>query len=210
MLPVAVLAAILRVETVALLFGGFAPATITLTADTFLAFLPGLPAHALIAVLARAFYARQDTLTPVLAAVGAVIINTTLAALLVGPLGLPGIALAIAIAAWLEAGALTVLLRRREGSLGLGTVASVALRTLIAGVVGGAAAVAVYGVLAPTLAPDPASLGRAGIPGIAAMIVLVSIVFSAVFATAALALRIGELRSIVAIMVDAIGRPHRS
>jgi hypothetical protein len=42
------------------------------------------------------------------------------------------------------------------------------------------------------------------------MIVLVSIVFSAVFAAAALALRIGELRSIVAIMVDAIGRPHRS
>ena len=60
-------------------------------------------AHALIAVLARAFYARQDTLTPVIAAVVAVVVNTTLAVVLVGPLGLPGVALAIAIAAWLEA-----------------------------------------------------------------------------------------------------------
>ena len=66
-------------------------------------FLIGLTAHALIAVLARAFYARQDTVTPVVAAVGAVAINTTLAVILVGPLGLGGLALAIAIAAWVEA-----------------------------------------------------------------------------------------------------------
>ncbi len=209
MLPVGVLAAILRVETVALLFGGFDPAAIQLTADTFLAFLPGLPAHALIAVLARAFYARQDTLTPVLAAIGAVIINTTLAAVLVGPYGLPGMAFAIAIAAWLEAAALIVLLRRREGPLGLATVAWVAVRTLLAAVVAGAAAIFVHGIVGPVLAPDPATLGRAGIPGIVAVIVVVSTVMGATFVVAALALRIGELRSIVAIMVDALRRPSR-
>ena len=54
------------------------------------AFLVGLAAHALIAVLARAFYARQDTRTPVAAAILAVVVNTTLAVVLVGPLGLPG------------------------------------------------------------------------------------------------------------------------
>ena len=42
------------------------------------AFLLGLTAHALIAVLARAFYARQDTRTPVAAAIVAVVVNTTL------------------------------------------------------------------------------------------------------------------------------------
>jgi putative peptidoglycan lipid II flippase len=146
----------------------------------------------------------------VLAAVGAVIVNTTLATLLVRPLGLPGIALAIAIAAWLEAAALIVLLRRREGPLGLSTVASVAVRTLIAAAVGGLAAVAVHGVVGPALAPDPATLGRSGIPGIAAVIVIVSAVLGTVFALAAVVLRIGELRSIVAIMVDAIGRPQRA
>jgi putative peptidoglycan lipid II flippase len=209
MLPVGVLAAILRVETVALLFGGFDPAAIRLTADTFLAFLPGLPAHAFIAVLARAFYARQDTLTPVLAAIGAVILNTTLAIVLVGGYGLPGIALAIAIAAWLEAATLIVLLRRREGPLGLATVASVALRTLLAAAAAGAVALLFHGVIGPALAPDPAALGRAGIPGIAVVIVAVSAVLGATFVVASLALRIAELRSIVAIMVDAIRRPPR-
>ncbi len=132
MLPVAVLGAILRTESVAVLFVGFSRDAIELTAATFLAFLPGLPAHALIAVLARAFYARQDTITPVLAAVAAVLINTTLAVILVGPLGLPGVALAIAIAAWLEAGTLTVLLRRRLGPLGLMSMGGVAVRTALA------------------------------------------------------------------------------
>ena len=37
-------------------------------------------------MLARAFYARQDTLTPVLAAILAVVVNTSLAVVLVGPL----------------------------------------------------------------------------------------------------------------------------
>ena len=145
MLPVAVLAAILRVESVALLFGDLDPALILLTADTLLAFLVGLVAHAFIAVLARAFYARQDTLTPVAVAVGAVVVNTTLAVILVGPYGLPGIALAIAIAAWLEAGALIVLLRRREGRLGLGAVAWVGARTALAAAVAGAIGALVHG-----------------------------------------------------------------
>ena len=38
-----------------------------LIAFTLAWFLVGLTAHALIAVLARAFYARQDTVTPVVA-----------------------------------------------------------------------------------------------------------------------------------------------
>jgi putative peptidoglycan lipid II flippase len=209
MLPVAVLAAILRVDTVALLFPSFTADVIELTAETLLAFLVGLGAHALIAVLARAFYARQDTLTPVLAAVGAVVVNTTLAWLFVGPYGLPGIALAIAIAAWLEAGALLVLLRRREGPLGLAAVAWVFARTAVAAAAAGVVGGLVHGVVGPVLAPDPA-LGGAAIPGLAAVIVIVSAVFAATFSVVALVLRIDELRSIVAIMVDAIRRPSRS
>ena len=58
-----------------------------LTATTLAVFLLGLAAHALIAVLARAFYARQDTATPVAAALVAVVVNIVLAVVLVGPLG---------------------------------------------------------------------------------------------------------------------------
>ncbi|MGZ8514034.1 MAG: murein biosynthesis integral membrane protein MurJ, partial [Candidatus Limnocylindrales bacterium] len=127
MIPIAGLTAVLRREFVDLLFGGGRLGTndLDLIASTLLWFLTGLAAHALIAVLARAFYARQDTLTPVLAAIGAVAVNTTLAVLLVGPLGLSGIALAIAVAAWLETIVLIVILRVRLPHLrlrGLGRV----------------------------------------------------------------------------------------
>jgi putative peptidoglycan lipid II flippase len=208
MIPVAALAGILRVETVALLFGDFEADAIRVTADTFLAFLLGAPAHALIAVLARAFYARQDTVTPVVAAIGAVAVNTTLAAALVGPFGLPGMAFAIAVAAWLEAAALLVLLRRREGRLGLAIVGSVAARTLVAtglaSLVGGVTRL----LLEPALLPDPAASGPGGLVGLVTIIVIVSSVYGAMFIVFALALRIAELRSIVAIMVDALRRPR--
>jgi putative peptidoglycan lipid II flippase len=211
MLPIAGLAALLRVEAVAVLFGSFDRAAIELTAATFLAFLVGLAAHALIGVVARAFYALQDTTTPVVAAVLAVIINTILATVLVGPLGLPGVALAIAIAAWLEATALLILLRGRIGRLGLEHVAWVGARTLGATALAAAAAGVVHGALLRALAIDPAaSTGFAAIPGIATVMVLVTLVFGAIFVLGALALRIEELRSIVGIMVDALRRPHRS
>ncbi len=210
MLPIAVVAAVVRVEVVALLFGSLDAQTILLTADTFLAFLVGLVAHALIAVLARAFYARQDTLTPVIAAVGAVTVNTTLATMLVGPLGLPGIAVAIAIAAWLEAATLLVLLRKRVGRLGLAAVASLAARTAIATTVAAGAAYQVHVIVGPALAPDLAVGGLAAWPGLTALIVLVGATFAGMFVAAALALRIGELRSIVEIMVDALRRPRPS
>lgn len=210
MLPVAALAAIVRVEVVALLFPALGATTIEGTADTFLAFLLGLPAHALIAVLARAFYARQDTRTPVAAAVAAVLVNTTLATVLVGPLGLPGLALAIAIAAWLEAAALSILLRRREGPLGLAALGWLVARAGVAAIAAGGVALVVHRIVGGAVAPDPATLGAPGIPGVALVIAVVAASFAAVFGALSLALRIGELRSIVAIMVDAIRRPSPS
>jgi putative peptidoglycan lipid II flippase len=208
MIPVAALAAVLSVETVALLFGDFDAGAIRITADTFLAFLIGAPAHALIAVLARAFYARQDTITPVLAAILAVILNTTLAVALVDPFGLPGMAFAIAVAAWIEAAALLVLLRRREGPLGLTSVGSVAARTIVATALATLVGVVTRLFVEPVLAGDPAEASRSGVVGLITVMAVVSVVFGAVFVASALALRIGELRSIVGIMVDALRRPR--
>ncbi len=210
MVPIAALGAILRVESVALLFRSFDRSAVELIAATLVAFLVGLAAHALIGVLARAFYARQDTRTPVMAAILAVVVNTTLATLLVGPLGLPGIALAIAVAAWVEAGTLLLLLRRRVGRLGLAQVAWLAVRTVLATAVATVVASVVHAAVAARLAPDPTADGLAGIAGLIAVIVVVTAVFGVVFAVASIALRIEELRSIVGIMVDALRRPRRS
>jgi putative peptidoglycan lipid II flippase len=210
MIPVAALAAILRTETVALLFGAFTADSIALTAATLLAFTLGLVAHSLIAVLARAFYAQQDTLTPVLAAVGAVVVNTTLAIVLVGPVGLPGIALAIAIAAWLEAGTLLVLLLRRVRDLDLRDVGSVALRTVVATALASVVGVALQVLLEDALLTDPVTGGLAEIPGLLVTMAVVTLAFGAVFVVLALALRITELRSIVGLVFDALRHPRRS
>ena len=179
-----------------------------MTADTFLAFLVGAPAHAMIAVLARAFYARQDTVTPVLAAIGAVVVNTTLAALFVGPFGLPGLAIGIAIAAYLEAAALMVLLRRREGPLGLGAVGSVGVRTVVATAIATLVGVVTRLFVEPALVPDPTTATGTALVGLVVVMVIVSLAFGAIFVGTALALRIAELRSIVGIMVDALRRPR--
>jgi putative peptidoglycan lipid II flippase len=210
MLPIAVLAAILRVEGIAVLFGRFDRAAIELTAATLLAFLVGLVAHALIAVLARAFYALHDTRTPVAAAVLAVVINTSVGAALVGRLGLPALALAIALAAWIEATLLLVLLRQRVGRLGFAAVAWLGLRTVLATALAGLAGLIAHEEVGALLAPDPSAGGFAGLPGLIAVVVIVSAVYIAVFVAAALALRIEELRSIVGIMVDALRRPRRT
>jgi putative peptidoglycan lipid II flippase len=204
------LSAILRSESVALLFGAFTADAIELTAATLFAFTIGLVAHSLIAVLARASYAQQDTLTPVLAAIAAVVVNTTLAVVLVDPLGLPGIALAIATAAWLEAGTLLFLLLRRVRDLDLRDTASVALRTTIATVLAAVAAVAVQARVGGALLTDPVSGGWAQIPGLLATIAAVTLAFVAVFVPLALALRITELRSIVGLVFDALRHPRRS
>jgi hypothetical protein len=206
---VAALAGILRVETVALLFNDFQPDAIRVTADTFLAFLVGAPAHALIAVLCRAFYARQDTVTPVLAAVGAVIVNTSLAVVLVGPVRAAGDGVRDR--------------RRRRGSESLALIALLASSRGPAGAVerrlGGRAharrdrARDTGGRGDPPL-PRARAPGRPGVPGpgglvrLATIIVVVSLVFGGMFIISALALRIGELRSIVAIMVEALRRPR--
>ena len=59
-----------------------------LTATALGLYALGLPGHGAIEVLARAFFARQDTRTPVILGVCAMALNVLLATLLVGPAGL--------------------------------------------------------------------------------------------------------------------------
>jgi len=206
MIPIAALTAVLRREVVDLLFGGGQIGEVDLAriAETLLWFLIGLAAHALIAVLARAFYARQDTLTPVLVAVAAVVANTTLAVVLVGPLGLAGIALAIALAAWMEALVLLVVLRTRVEGLRLGDLARVATQAIVGTVVASGLAFGTAALIERAIEPDPSALL------LALDVVAVSVVFGLAYATVSVVLRIPELASIVGIMVDLIRRPLRS
>ena len=106
MLPLAGLTIVLRTEIVTLLFGygRFDERGVEMTATALVCLSLALASESLIAILARAFYASRDTLTPVIAAVLAVAINVSLAIVLVGRLELAGIGLAIAVGSWAEAG----------------------------------------------------------------------------------------------------------
>ena len=206
MLPITALGMVLRFEVVDLLFGHgrFDAAAIDLTAATLLTFLPGLAAHAIIAVVARAFYARQDTRTPVVAGIVSVVVNTSLSIVLAGPFGLPGIGLAIAIGAWIEAVILIVLLRRLVPVLSLRPIGLVAARSVIAAAAAGAVAFAVRGGLALIGAIEPNSVE------LAIRVAVVGGVGLLVYALLAAALRIPELPSIVGVMVDLLRRPRRA
>jgi putative peptidoglycan lipid II flippase len=202
MAPITALGAVLRLQVVELLvgYGRFDQAAVRLTADTLLLFLLGLTAHSVIGVMARAFYARRNTRTPVGAAIMAVAINTSLGAILVGPLGLPALGLAIATAAWIEALVLLWLLWRREPELDVRGIASVALRSLLAAA--GAALVALV-VLGAAGGNAGVSAGKVAILGQA---VLATVAGGATYLAAAWLLRIPELPTLLAIVAGLVRR----
>ena len=203
MLPIAALGMALRVQTVDLLlgYGKVDRPNLLLTADTLLLFLLGLAAHASIGVLARAFYARHDTRTPVAAAILAVAVNTTLAWALVGVIGLPALGLAIAIAAWVEAIALLWVLSRREAGLDLRGIASVGLRSLVAAGAAGALA----GLVAGGVGDAAAALGPGKVLDLTEAVAGALVGGGAYLAISAL-LRIPELGTVFAITRDLLQR----
>jgi putative peptidoglycan lipid II flippase len=91
----------------------FGPADTLATANALTAFAAGLPAYVLIKALTPGYFARQDTVTPVKIAIGAVVANILLAVILMQVLAHVGLALATASSAWVNAGLLGFILRRR-------------------------------------------------------------------------------------------------
>jgi putative peptidoglycan lipid II flippase len=206
MVPVTGIAIVLRQEIVNVLFGysRFDDAALALIAATLLTFLLGLTAHALIAILARAFYARHDTRTPVAAAILAVVVNSTLAGVFAGPLGLPGLGLAIAVAAWLETLILLALLQRSLPELAFRPLLSLGIRSLVVAIGGSLAALGVLEGLNLAMGADP---GRAGV---VLRIAITGSVWLLTSAALSLLLRIGELGSIIGLMVDLVRRPRQA
>jgi len=102
-------------------YGDFDALDVTMGGLSLMAYAFGLPGFMLVKVLAPAFYSRKDTRTPVRVAIAALATNMTLNLVFVVPmvmLGIPGphagLALATSIAAWVNAGLLFVLLRRKQ------------------------------------------------------------------------------------------------
>lgn len=107
------------------------------------AYAIGLLAYGAVRLFATAFYAVQDTRTPVRVAVGALVVNAGLGIALSLLVGTPGIALATALAAIANAAALCAILRRRLGRLP-GSIGADTLRMAAATVAAGALAALPY------------------------------------------------------------------
>ncbi len=83
--------------------GAFSANDVLMTRRSLMAFAIGLPAWMLIKLFAAAFYARMEVSTPALWAGVALGLNIILNFALIGPLAHAGLALATALASWLNA-----------------------------------------------------------------------------------------------------------
>jgi len=177
-------------------YGLFSEAATERTASTLLFFAIGLVGHIVVHVLTRAFYAMQDTRTPVAWAIVAVGINVPLMIWLVGPMGVEGLALALSVSSVIEVVGLLWALRRRIDSIEEGAIARSLARSALSG---GAAAVVMLAALfvinataAPLLA-DP--LGRVGVLlGVGAAGVITFLLVAAALGS----VELGQLRGILA------------
>jgi putative peptidoglycan lipid II flippase len=93
-------------------YGAFVEQDVVKTAQALVVFAAGLVGFILVKVLAPGFYARHDTATPAKIAAAAFGANIILSLVLVWPLKHVGLALAISIAAYFNAGLLYLRLRQ--------------------------------------------------------------------------------------------------
>ena len=123
-LPTAIVMVVLRRPIVNLLFqyGAFDAEARELTQAAFLFYSLGLAGHALVQILARAYYASRDTTTPVALTLVSIGANVILSVTLAPTMGINGLALANSVATLAEAALLLGLLapRARLRLVGLG------------------------------------------------------------------------------------------
>jgi putative peptidoglycan lipid II flippase len=166
-----------------------------LTALAFLFYALGLVGHALVQILARAYYATKDAKTPLVLTIVSVVVNIALSILLAPSLGINGLALANSIATLAEATLLLIVLapRARLRMVGLGLSS---MRHLAASLTMGVAMFAFIRVtnLPLDLALDPPK-------AVLLLQTFVAIAFGGiVYVLASSLLRVSELREIMAVL----------
>jgi putative peptidoglycan lipid II flippase len=116
-LPAAIALIVVPTPIIQVLFerGAFAASDTPATAAALMAFAVGLPAFVVIKVLSPAFFAREDTRTPMIFAGVSVVVNVVGSLALFYWIGHVGIAVATSLAGWTNAALLAVSLSRRGG-----------------------------------------------------------------------------------------------
>ena len=156
MLFITALGIVLRRQGVTLLFGsGLDDRALAQTADTLAFMLIGLTGHSLVIILARAFYSGKDTRTPVFTAFVDLTVAITLGVVLVGSMGLAGIAFGLSAGAWVETSVLALLLWRRMPGIGLEKVIRPLILFATGAVLAGLAALVIVRLTDPIIGLEP-------------------------------------------------------
>lgn len=131
MIPATIGLIMLRIPLVHLFFehGAFTAKATKETAIAVAFYAVGLWAFGAIRIVVSAFYAMQDTRTPVRVAMLALLCNIVLSLSLMGPLQHGGLALATSIATMLNVSILLIFLVRKIGHLNWSAIANSLLRT---------------------------------------------------------------------------------
>ncbi|MDX1347203.1 MAG: murein biosynthesis integral membrane protein MurJ [Thiomicrorhabdus chilensis] len=95
-------------------YGKFTELDVSMSGMSLMAYSFGLLGFILVKILAPAFYARKDMKTPVKVAVVALVTNTVLNLILIGPFAHVGLAAATTISAFVNAGLLYWYLRKQQ------------------------------------------------------------------------------------------------
>ena len=181
---------------ISLLEGGeFDAVASDLVYSTLRFFALGLIVHSTLEVVARSFYADKDTLTPLWAALGGAAINLVLAISLSDIIGVSGLALANSSGVAFEVIVLLWMLRRRWHGVNENLLARTTVKTLVASLV---MALAVVLVDALWNALGLSGQGRAMT---IVQVVVEVIVGAVVFLAAALAMKMHELRTLLALVL---------
>lgn len=169
-LPAAIALAALAEPIVRTLFerGAFLPADTAATAPALVAFAFGLPGHVLVKAFSPVFFAREDTATPMHAALFGFAIAIVGSLALMPLIGHVGVAIATAVSGWASALLLGILIARRIG-FALDHDARRRLpRIGLAALIMGVAVEAAHYAFAPWLGSGSATIVRA--PALAALI----------------------------------------
>lgn len=179
--------------------GAFDAYSTRMTGHALFFYSVGLWAFSGVRVLVSAFYALQDTRTPVLVAGCAMVANLAFSLLLMGPLLHGGLALALSLSSSVQLLLLVVFLRRRVGVLDTRAILASAGKSGLAAVVMG---VSVYLLYRGWLAHLPG--GRTWQLGL--RLAAVILIGQAVYFLVAQLLRSREMRSLVNLLRSRRGR----
>jgi putative peptidoglycan lipid II flippase len=166
--------------------GAFTAADAAGTARALIWLALGLPAHALVKALSPTFFAREDTATPLLATLRALVVAIVLAIVLGRLFGAAGIAASIAVGAWNNAFTLI-----RHGATTFGFSIDAAARGRLPRIV--AAALAMGGLLY-LAAPLVLGPGNQALGGLVQAILVLALISAGIAVYALLLALLGVIR----------------